>query len=128
MYYTSKWIHRIQTCWIATAFLGAIVFIRMSSWTLWLSIPTGVVGFLLVAWFGVGVISMFDYNHRMCARYGVKIENLPLYLSLYERLMEMEARGEDSSGIPKEVDDVDDWIRFCQWQASEAMRQLYKIK
>lgn len=70
----------------------------------------------------------FIYNQHMAAKYGIKIENLPLYFSIFEELCDMEAHGIDSSGLPKEIKDVNEWLRFCHWQAVEAMEKLYKNK
>lgn len=64
----------------------------------------------------------------MAARYGIKIENVPLYFSLFEKLTELEAQGIDSSGIPSEVKDPEDWLRFCRWQAIENFKKLLHEK
>ncbi|MDE6276861.1 MAG: hypothetical protein K2M06_02015 [Muribaculaceae bacterium] len=58
----------------------------------------------------------------MAARYGVRIENLPLYFSLFENMVEKEEQGIDTSGIPPEVTDAMDWLRFCRWQADELLK------
>lgn len=119
--YSSIWIHRIQSLWILTMLFVAAGFVKVCSWSLWITIPLALIGFLIVIWIGITAIAMFDYNHRMAARYGIKIENLPLYFELFDRLMDMESRGIDSSGIPAEVKDVDDWLRFCRWQIDEVI-------
>lgn len=125
--YTSIWTHRIQTFWIiAMAFISA-GFVRLCNWSLWLSIPAAIIGFFLASWIGISIIAMFDYNHRMAARYGVKIENLPLYFSLFEKLTELEAQGIDSSGILSEIKDPEDWFRFCRWQAMEDLNSEFKL-
>lgn len=122
--YSSIWTHRIQTLWIITMVFISAGFVRLCDWSLWLSIPVAIIGFLLASWIGVSIIAMFDYNHRKAARYGVKIENLPLYFSLFEKLTELEAHDIDSSGIPSEVKDKEDWLRFCRWQAIENLNKL----
>lgn len=126
--YSSIWVHRIQTLWIITALFGMIIFVRRCDWSLWLSIPVAIIGFILASWIGITLISTFDYDHRMAAKYGVKIENLPLYFSLFDKLIELEAHGIDSSGIPSEVKDTEDWLRFCRWQAIENIKQLQRKK
>lgn len=126
--YSSIWTHRIQTLWIITTLFGIISFVHICDWSLWLSIPVAIIGFILASWIGISIIAMFDYNHRMAARYGVKIENVPLYFSLFEKLTELEAQGIDSSGIPSEVKDPEDWLRFCRWQAIENFKKLLHEK
>lgn len=121
--YSNPWIHRFQTMWVLSALSLAIVFVIAVDWSLWVAIMVAVVGFIILSWVGITVIAQFDYNHRMAAKYGVKIENLPLYFSLFEKLTEMESQGIDTFGIPKEIDDVDDWLRFCRWQAAEAINK-----
>lgn len=122
--YSSKWIHRIQSCWIITSIICASVFIKLSSWSLWISVPVGIIGLILISWTGISIISLFDYNHRMAIKNGIKIENLPLYFSIFERLVKLEKNGMDSSEIPSEIVNVDEWKRFCRWQLEE---QLHKI-
>ena len=122
--YSNRWIYRIQTCWIITVGFIAAVFIKACDWSLWLRIPFCAIGSVMLIWIGISLLALFDYNHRMAARYGVKIENLPLYFSLFESMVEKEAQGIDTSGIPKEVSDVEDWIRFCRWQAAENFKKL----
>lgn len=78
---------------------------------------------IISSWMGITIIAMFDYNHRMAGKYGVKIENLQLYFSLFDKLTDMEMRGIDSSGIPNEVNDMEDWLRFCRWQAAETLQE-----
>lgn len=124
--YSSMWVHRIQTLWILTIMFAAIGFVKICSWSLWITIPLALVGFAAVSWIGITIIAMFDYNHRMAGQYGIKIENLPLYFELFDRLKDMESRGIESSGIPAEVKDVNDWLRFCCWQRDESIKDLNK--
>lgn len=122
--YSSIWVHRVQTLWIITMAFISAGFVRLCDWSLWVSIPVAIIGFLLVSWAGISIIAMFDHNHRKAARYGVKIENLPLYFSLFEKLTELEAQDINSSEIPSEVKDTEDWLQFCRWQAIENLNKL----
>lgn len=59
----------------------------------------------------------------MAMKYNIKIENIPFYEKIFNDLMDKESRGIDTLGIPSEIQDVDEWTRFCRWQIEIGLRK-----
>lgn len=119
--YKSKIVKRCQDAWILVMFALLSAFIHASNWSLWISIPIGLLGFITLSWTGISIICLFDYNHRMALKYNVRIENVPYYTSLFDEMVEKEMIGIDTSGIPEGIKDPEEWLRFCQWQFMEGL-------
>ena len=109
-----KIIHFAQTCWLAFSGGASWGLSRVISDSYWLSIPLFIVIWIIAGWIGITIVSLFDSDHRLCAKYGIKIENLPLYKETFRKLMEAEARGEDVEGITDTIPDKEEWMRFLQ--------------
>lgn len=114
--YSSKWVFWIQHVWTLAVLALGVLFVAKCRWSLWLTIPIFIISVPILWQIGLGLISLMDYNHRMAAKYGIKIENVPLYNTIFDEMVKKEEQGIDTSGIPEAINDVQEWLRFCRWQ------------
>lgn len=114
----------MQTLWIVLCIpLSAFLSLQMfdSMWIVFLvSIPL----WGLLTWVGMSLISLADRNHRMAAKFGVRIENVPFYQKLLNEMAEDEENDLASVKVPEEVTDPEEWRRFCAWQMFEMIREI----
>lgn len=122
--YSSKWVYWLQHVWSLVVISLGILFLAKSMWSLWLTIPVCFISGAVLWQVGIALISLLDYNHRMAVKYNIKIENIPLYISIFDEMVKKEERGIDTSGIPEGISDVQEWLRFCRWQ----LEKEYKIE
>lgn len=119
--YSSRWIFWVQNAWtLFVASLG-ILFLAKCKWSFGLTIPICIIVAAILWQIGIALISLIDYNHRMAVKYNIKIENIPLYFSIFDQMVKKEELGIDTSGIPDGIDDVQEWLRFCRWQIDREM-------
>ena len=57
----------------------------------------------------------------MAAKYNIKIENVPLYNTIFDDMVKKEGQGIDTIGIPEGINDVQEWLRFCRWQLDKEL-------
>lgn len=120
--YSDIRVHRLQTAWIwISAILCSLLILAFNKF--WIGAIVCLISWLLFAWIGISLISLLDYNHRMAMKYNIKIENIPFYEKIFNDLMDKESRGIDTLGIPSEIQDVDEWTRFCRWQIEIGLRK-----
>lgn len=126
-YYSYPWVYWLQKAWAWLCFLGFGFLSRKLDWSFWVSSPLCMIAGFVMAYLGIGLISLCDYNHRMCAKYNIRIEMLPLYEKTFNELAEQESRGIDTFGIPQDIQDADEWLRYCHWQTQEGIEQLKRL-
>lgn len=68
--------------------------------------------------------STIDLKHRLAAEIGVRFDKLDLYMRLFQRMVSDEMAGINTSGIPKEVDDIEEWMRYVNWEMKQAMARM----
>lgn len=119
--YSSRWIFWVQHAWTLTVLALGVLFIAKCKWSLWLTVPMGIIGAAILWQIGLGLISLMDYNHRMAAKYNIKIENVPLYNTIFDDMVKKEGQGIDTIGIPEGINDVQEWLRFCRWQLDKEL-------
>lgn len=122
--YADKRVHSLQTIWIWVSAFAIPSILRASFNSFWLWAIVSFVAWVVVSWIGISLISLLDYNHRMATKYNIKIENIPFYEKVFEELVEKEAHGIDSFGIPQEIQDVEEWLRFCRWQMDKGLKEI----
>jgi len=121
--YSSRWVYWLQNAWMSVVGLSCILFVTKCNWSMWISIPVCVIGALLMWQIGLALLSLLDYNHRMAAKYNIKIENIPLYNSIFDEMVKKEEQGIDTSGIPEGITDVQEWLMFCRWQIEKELNE-----
>lgn len=114
--YSSEWVYWTQHVWTLVVLALGVLFVAKCKWSLWFTIPFFIIGVAILWQIGLGLISLMDYNHRMAAKYSIKIENIPLYNNIFDEMVKKEEQGIDTSGIPEGINDVQEWLRFCRWQ------------
>ena len=114
--YSSEWVYWTQHVWTLVVLALGVLFVANCKWSLWFTIPIFIIGVAILWQIGLGLISLMDYNHRMAAKYSIKIENIPLYNNIFDEMVKKEEQGIDTSGIPEGINDVQEWLRFCRWQ------------
>ncbi|MDY2622975.1 MAG: hypothetical protein SOV62_00550 [Alloprevotella sp.] len=114
--YSSEWVYWTQHVWTLVVLALGVLFVAKCKWSLWFTIPIFIIGVAILWQIGLGLISLMDYNHRMAAKYSIKIENIPLYNNIFDEMVKKEEQGIDTSGIPEGINDVQEWLRFCRWQ------------
>lgn len=119
-------IHCLQTMWVITVVFLSAAFVKCVVWSLWLSVPVAIVGFIALSWIGITVIAMFDYEFRMAGRYNIKIENVPRYKEIFQKLENKESMGINTFGIPDEITDVEEWLRYYRWMIDESLTKTQK--
>lgn len=117
----SRLVFWLQHAWTLVVISLGILFLVKCEWSLWIAIPVCVIGALLLWQIGLALLSLLDYNHRMAAKYNIKIENIPLYNSIFDEMVKNEEQGIDTSGIPEGISDVQEWLRFCRWQIEKEL-------
>lgn len=114
--YSSEWVYWTQHVWTLVVLALGVLFVAKCKWSLWFTIPIFIIGVAILWQIGLGLISLMDYNHRMAAKYSIKIENIPLYNNIFDEMVKKEEQGIDTSGMPEGINDVQEWLRFCRWQ------------
>ena len=114
--YSSKWVYWTQHVWTLAVLALGLLFVAKCKWSLWFTIPISIIGVAILWQIGLALISLMDYNHRMAAKYSIKIENIPIYNNIFDEMVRKEEQGIDTSGIPNGIYDVQEWLRFCRWQ------------
>lgn len=102
-------IYYIQSVWIflCGGIMWAISRIVVESY--WISVPVFIALWVVSAWIGIALISLFEKNYRMAAKHQIKIENITLYQKLFEEIVR---QGDKASEISLEVEDPEEWHRF----------------
>ena len=114
--YSSEWVYWTQHVWTLVVLALGVLFVAKGKWSLWFTITIFIIGVAILWQIGLGLISLMDYNHRMAAKYSIKIENIPLYNNIFDEMVKKEEQGIDTSVIPEGINDVQEWLRFCRWQ------------
>lgn len=114
--YSSRWVFWTQNAWTIIVLTLGVMFIAKCKWSLWLTIPMCIIGVAILWQLGIGLLSLLDYNHRMAVKYNLKIENIPIYSSIFEEIVKREEQGIDTRGIPEGINDAQEWLRFVRWQ------------
>lgn len=68
--------------------------------------------------------SSIDLKHRLANEIGVRVERLDLYMNLFQKKLIDEMNGIDSSGIPEEVDDEEEWMRYMMWEVNQSKSRM----
>ena len=121
--YTSKFVFWCQNIWTLIVIGFGILFLAKCEWSFLLSIPICIIVAFILWRIGFGIISLMDYNHRMAAKYNIRIENIPIYYSIFDEMVKKEEQGIDTSGIPNGITDAQEWLRFCQWQIEKEFKR-----
>lgn len=121
--HSSRWIFWIQHVWTLIVLTLGILFIVKCKWSLGLTILICIIGVAIFWHIGIGLISLMDYNHRMAAKYNLKIENIPLYASIFDEMVKKEEQGIDTSGIPDGIIDTQEWLRYVRWQLDKELNE-----
>ena len=132
LYKQTKWIgtesemkNRIlfyaQTAWVGLMGGCSLYLSRLISENFWVSIPVFVLILVVLSFLGISLISLFNPDHRLCAKYGIKIENLPLYRKAFEELVAAEKRGEETQWIGDRLPDEREWIRYLNYEIEKGL-------
>ncbi len=121
--YSSKFVFWCQNVWALIIIALGVLFLIKCEWSFSLSIPICIIAAFILWQIGIAVISLMDYNHRMAIKYNIKIENIPIYYSIFDEMVKKEEQGIDTSGIPNGVTDIQEWLRFCQWQIEKEFKR-----
>lgn len=103
--YSSRLVFFCQNIWTLIVLALGILFFVKCEWSLWITVPISIICPYILWKIGIALISLMDYNHRMAIKYNIKIENIPLYNSIYEEMVNKEMQGIDTSGIPDGIND-----------------------
>lgn len=106
----------LQTIWIGITGGFAWQISRMIADGYWLSIPLFLVMWIVAAWVGITIISLFNSDHRVCAKLGIKIENLPYYKAAYQQMKDAEKLGVESPILQSDMPDIGEWLRYYTYR------------
>lgn len=117
-----KLIYWLQTAWLV--FMGGFMFSlsRIISESYWISIPLFLLMWVVTSLIGVGLLSLCDPDYRVCAKYGIKMENLPIYRKAFEELVAAEERGEDTQGIVDRLPDKNEWQKYLIYEIEKGLK------
>lgn len=68
--------------------------------------------------------SQIDLKHRLADEIGVRYEKLDFYMHKFQNMVYDEMAGIDTSGIPADIDDVDEWMRYINWEMKQSMSRM----
>ncbi|WP_279113342.1 hypothetical protein [Bacteroides acidifaciens] len=111
----------VQTAWIGVIGGCSLWLSRLISDNYWISVPLFLLMWIALSFIGMGLIGLCNPDHRLCAKYGIKIENLPLYQKAFEELVEAEKRGEDTQWIGDELPDKNEWLRYLSYEIEKGL-------
>lgn len=69
-------------------------------------------------------LSQIDLKHRLADEIGVRYDKLDFYMQKFQNMVYDEMAGIDTSGIPADIDDVDEWMRYVNWEMNQAMDRM----
>ena len=69
-------------------------------------------------------LSKLDLKHRLADEIGVRFEKLDSYMQKFQSMVYDEMSGVDTSGIPSDIDDVDEWMRYVNWEIKQAKSRM----
>ena len=65
-----------------------------------------------------------DLKHRLAREIGVRVENLDFYMQKFQNKVVMEMQGIDTSGIDSDIENQEEWLRYCKWEIEQAKKRL----
>lgn len=71
-----------------------------------------------------GIYDELDLKHRLANEIGVRYEMLDFYMKKFQDKVCLEMSGIDTSGIDDDIEDVDEWLRYCNWEIEQSMKRL----
>lgn len=71
-----------------------------------------------------------DLKHRLAREIGVRFEMLDFYMNKFQNKVILEMQGIDTSGIDEDIEDNEEWLRYCQWEIEQAKKknERYRAK
>ena len=70
--------------------------------------------------------SELDLKHRLAKEIGVRYEMLDFYMRKFQSMVVMEMQGIDTSSKGDDIEDEDEWLRYCQWEIEQAKKRMSK--
>ena len=116
-----KSIFMLQT--IILIFTGGFLWTcsRLFISSLWLSVPLFVITWGVIGWCEIALIGLLDPDERLASRLGIKVENLNIYRSAFNQLVEAEMRGEETEWIGDTLPDKDEWLRYLNYEIKKGL-------
>ena len=118
--------HRVfylQTAWIGIMGICTFYLSQVISENYWISIPLFLLMWVAVVFIGIGLISLCDSDHRLCAKYRIKIENLPQYRKAFDELVKSEKQGSETQWIGDDIPDKNEWLRYLSYELEKGLKK-----